>query len=78
MSQYLLYFLYSIYISSIHLQDDIADLSEEVAYTDGRSRNEELRCVLAVIRHGDRTPKQKLKVGAVRRVFARIRLYCKL
>jgi hypothetical protein len=24
--------------------------------------NEELRCVLAVIRHGDHAPKQKLKV----------------
>jgi Histidine phosphatase superfamily (branch 2) len=26
-------------------------------------RQEELRCVLAIIRHGDRTPKQKLKVN---------------
>lgn len=24
--------------------------------------NEELRCVLAVVRHGDRTPKQKMKM----------------
>jgi Histidine phosphatase superfamily (branch 2) len=27
------------------------------------TRQEELRCVLAIIRHGDRTPKQKLKVN---------------
>lgn len=27
------------------------------------SHQEELRCVLAIVRHGDRTPKQKLKVN---------------
>eukprot|EP00775_Hariotina_reticulata_P002529 gene2529-2831_t len=44
----------------------VADLSGadllEATRTDERSTREELRCVLAVIRHGDRTPKQKLKV----------------
>ncbi|KXZ56516.1 hypothetical protein GPECTOR_1g463 [Gonium pectorale] len=33
----------------------------EVRHTAKRSQKEELRCVLAVVRHGDRTPKQKLK-----------------
>jgi inositol hexakisphosphate/diphosphoinositol-pentakisphosphate kinase len=28
----------------------------------GENPAEELRCVLAVIRHGDRTPKQKMKM----------------
>lgn len=26
------------------------------------SNKEELRCVIAIIRHGDRTPKQKMKM----------------
>lgn len=30
---------------------------------EGTHHQEELRCVLAIIRHGDRTPKQKLKVN---------------
>jgi inositol-hexakisphosphate/diphosphoinositol-pentakisphosphate 1-kinase len=29
----------------------------------GRYHQEELRCVIAIVRHGDRTPKQKLKVN---------------
>jgi hypothetical protein len=37
----------------------------EATRTDERSTREELRCVLAVVRHGDRTPKQKLKVNPV-------------
>ena len=28
----------------------------------GSKQAEELRCVIAVIRHGDRTPKQKMKM----------------
>jgi len=35
--------------------------SESVSVMD--SHEEELRCVIAVIRHGDRTPKQKLKLS---------------
>ena len=31
--------------------------------------NEELRCVLAVVRHGDRTPKQKLKLNVTQPAF---------
>lgn len=45
---------------------NLCELSEthllEATKTDERSTHEELRCVLAVVRHGDRTPKQKLKV----------------
>ena len=35
-------------------------------------RPEELRCVAAVIRHGDRTPKQKLKMTVSNRLFLRL------
>ncbi len=32
-------------------------------YHQQENENEELRCVLAIVRHGDRTPKQKLKIN---------------
>ncbi|KAG5393802.1 hypothetical protein IGI04_023765, partial [Brassica rapa subsp. trilocularis] len=32
-------------------------------YSQGNGNSEELRCVIAVIRHGDRTPKQKVKLN---------------
>jgi inositol hexakisphosphate/diphosphoinositol-pentakisphosphate kinase len=37
--------------------------SERSQSLDQESHEEELRCVLAIIRHGDRTPKQKLKLN---------------
>jgi hypothetical protein len=40
----------------------VEHLQAEIAHTEKVSSTEELRCVLAVIRHGDRTPKQKLKL----------------
>lgn len=36
--------------------------SEGDLYESSHSSHEELRCVLAVVRHGDRTPKQKMKM----------------
>ena len=47
-------------LSPLFLQDEAEDAKgaaeEEAAYTDGRRRkDEELRCVLAVIRHGGET-----------------------
>jgi inositol hexakisphosphate/diphosphoinositol-pentakisphosphate kinase len=37
--------------------------STSVTSTGPGSHQEELRCVIAIVRHGDRTPKQKLKVN---------------
>eukprot|EP00798_Chlamydomonas_sp_ICE-L_P008126 gene8127-1373_t len=45
-----------------HSGDNLPVDPKEMEHTDNRSQSEELRCVLAVIRHGDRTPKQKLKL----------------
>ncbi|GLD99008.1 hypothetical protein PINS_up007726 [Pythium insidiosum] len=54
---------------TFRIPDGVAELSEpstmvadEQVRTDVDYHEEELRCVLAVIRHGDRTPKQKMKM----------------
>ncbi|CEG50025.1 phosphoglycerate mutase-like protein [Plasmopara halstedii] len=50
-----------------------SELSEADSITDGKDdalyQEEELRCVLAVIRHGDRTPKQKMKMNVCHPAF---------
>ncbi|RMX64831.1 hypothetical protein DD238_005244 [Peronospora effusa] len=50
-----------------------SELSEGDSITDGNEdtlyQEEELRCVLAVIRHGDRTPKQKMKMNVCHPAF---------
>jgi hypothetical protein len=59
--------LFSLFFYVQELSSLMAELSGvdllEATRTDERSTREELRCVLAVVRHGDRTPKQKLKVN---------------
>lgn len=35
----------------------------------------ELRCVIAVIRHGDRTPKQKMKMEVKNRKYVKKQLF---
>jgi inositol hexakisphosphate/diphosphoinositol-pentakisphosphate kinase len=41
-----------------------------------RPRGEELRCVVAVFRHGDRVPKQKLKLVSSDPKFASLLVTC--
>lgn len=41
----------------------LKNFQAEIDHTNGTAEAAELLCVLAVIRHGDRTPKQKLKLS---------------
>lgn len=43
--------------------EDLLQASLRASTSSSRFHQEELRCVIAVVRHGDRTPKQKLKVN---------------
>ncbi|KAI9915853.1 hypothetical protein PsorP6_007506 [Peronosclerospora sorghi] len=54
----------SIAESEVSEADSITDGNEDTMY-----QEEELRCVLAVIRHGDRTPKQKMKMNVCHPAF---------
>ncbi|KAG3119844.1 Inositol hexakisphosphate and diphosphoinositol-pentakisphosphate kinase [Phytophthora idaei] len=54
----------SIAESEVSEPDSITDGNEDTLY-----QEEELRCVLAVIRHGDRTPKQKMKMNVCHPAF---------
>lgn len=49
--------------------DDVRNSAAIGADDEGRRPGEELRCVLAVIRHGDRTPKQKMKMLVTQKPF---------
>lgn len=49
-------------MDGVGYDDDGTDDSSSTGGTADSQRWLELRCVLAIIRHGDRTPKQKMKV----------------
>ena len=48
--------------SSVVGNDDCGTRSSFASLSSGNFEKEELRCVITVIRHGDRSPKQKLKI----------------
>jgi inositol hexakisphosphate/diphosphoinositol-pentakisphosphate kinase len=50
-------------VGSVGDMKELQIRSTSVASTGPGSHREELRCVIAIVRHGDRTPKQKLKVN---------------
>ena len=49
--------------SSLNGDDDTQATSTNMEKVPAGTHQEELRCVITVVRHGDRTPKQKLKVN---------------
>jgi inositol hexakisphosphate/diphosphoinositol-pentakisphosphate kinase len=55
--------------SGAHQLLDTAALEQPIAEENLGNQQEELRCVLAVIRHGDRTPKQKMKMNVCHPFF---------
>ncbi len=46
------------------VSQEVQSLQDVAGQFESGNEHEELRCVLAVVRHGDRTPKQKLKFKA--------------
>lgn len=54
---------------SVDEKQETANDSEEWTEISSTGEEEELRCVLAIIRHGDRTPKQKMKMFVCHPLF---------